>query len=322
LPNSPSNGFTLHSSVASGLFSIGNNVTVSGNNAISNGARGFQFGLSTIDDSVNSTLKNILDDPLNGATIVEGDTHLQTQSDVTVSENNAVDNELGGFYFSAFDDSYVRDCMSSINRGIPDSGEGSGFWIDSGSNRVLLESNYASSNSGDGIFYRRGAGDRPAEGIISDQSAIGNYANLNGRHGFNFMGDNIIVQENIAVSNQRDGFHFMGYDTVLDISYNTVKENLGAGIAFENGFFMDRPVGNPFIYPLNFDFDGNPIQLGGIHHNVISGNLAHNVPGLDGDFVNCGIATNLDNGSTIEISENNFGNDQMICDEFGVVIQR
>ena len=167
VPNSSGNGFTLQNSVASGLFSIGNNVTVSGNVSNNNGARGFQFGLSTVEDSIDNSSKNIPDDPLNGATMVGDNAALQTQSNITVINNAAHSNALGGFYFSAFDDSTVTANISIDNRGAPGFlGQGSGFWIDSGSNRVTLEGNDASSNSGDGIFYRRGAGTPPAGGIV------------------------------------------------------------------------------------------------------------------------------------------------------------
>ena len=323
LANSPDNGFTFQNSVASGLFSIGNNVTIAGNMAINNGERGFQFGLSTIDDLINNNPKNIVDDPLNGATFVGGNggnATLQTQSNVTVIENTANNNALGGFYFSAFDNSFVSENESNNNRGVARLGLGSGFWIDSGSDQVTLERNRASSNSGNGIFYRRGGGNAPA-GVITDQRAIGNIVSSNGRHGIIFMGNNIIAQDNISEFNQQSGFHFMGYDRVLDISFNTIRGNLGAGIGFENGLFnnnINTPVGEPVVSDLNFDPNGTPIQLGGIHNNSITGNRSHNVPGLANTFVNCGIATNLSNG-TIQLADNDFGNDQ-ICDEFGVVI--
>lgn len=322
LANSPDNGFTLQNSVASGLFSIGNNVNISGNMAINNGARGFQFGLSTVDDLINNSSKNITDDPLNGATFVGVNATLQTQNNVTVIENTANNNALGGFYFSAFDNSYVSENESNNNRGVPSLGRGSGFWIDSGSDQVTLERNRASSNSGDGIFYRRGGGNAPA-GVITDQSAIGNIVSSNGRHGIIFMGNNIIAQDNISEFNQQSGFHFMGYDRVLDISFNTIRGNSGAGIGFENGLFnnnINAPVGEPVVSDLNFDPNGTPIQLGGIHNNSITENLSHNVPGLANTFTNCGIATNLNNGTTIQLADNDFGNDQVICDEFGVVI--
>ncbi len=324
LENSPDNGFTFQNSVASGLFSIGNSVTISGNMAINNGERGFQFGLSTIDDLINNNPKNIVDDPLNGATFVAGNggnATLQTQSNVTVIENTANNNALGGFYFSAFDNSFVSENESNNNRGVARLGLGSGFWIDSGSDQVTLERNRASSNSGNGIFYRRGGGNAPA-GVINDQRAIGNIVSSNGRHGIIFMGNNIIAQGNISESNQQSGFHFMGYDRVLDISFNTIRGNLGAGIGFENGLFnnnINAPVGEPVVSDLNFDPNGTPIQLGGIHNNSITGNRSHNVPGLANSLTNCGIATNLSNG-TIQLADNDFGNDQVICDEFGVVI--
>ena len=73
---------------------------------------------------------------------------------------------------------------------------------------------------------------------------------------------------------------------------------------------MSRPVGNPDILP------------GAIDQNTISGNRAHFVPGLANTFINCAIATNLNNGSTIEMTSNLIGNDQEICDQFGVVLQR
>jgi len=324
LHDSSENGFTLQNSTASGLFSIGSWVEISGNVARNNGARGFQFGLSTVDDSIDNSSKNILDDPLNGATIVEDNAALQTQSNIRVSRNAAILNDLGGFYFSAFDDSFVHTNIANDNRGNRGLGQGSGFWIDIGSNRLTLEGNSAFSNSGDGIFYRRGFGADPA-GLVTDQTAIGNTVGANGRHGIVFMGNNIIAQDNISESNQGDGFHFMGYDTVLDISNNALRGNSGAGIALENGFFnnnMNTPVGDPFVSPLNLGSDGNPIQQGGIHHNVISGNQSHNVPGLAGAFVNCGIATNLNNGTTIEIGANDFSTDQEICDEFNIISQR
>lgn len=321
VPNSSENGFTLQNSVASGLFSIGNNVTVSGNVGNNNGARGFQFGLSTVEDSIDNSSKNIPDDPLNGATIVGDNAALQTQSNITVINNAANNNALGGFYFSAFDDSTVSTNISNDNRGAPSFlGQGSGFWIDSGSNRVTLEGNNASSNSGDGIFYRRGAGTPPAGGIVTDQTAIGNILSSNGRHGVIFMGNNIIAQDNISDSNQQDGFHFMGYDSVLDVSNNTLRGNSGAGLGFQDDLFGS----NGLISPLNFDANGEPIQPGGIHHNFIINNQSHSFPDeLGNTFARCGIATILDNGTTIEMADNIWGNDQRICDLSGsTVLQR
>jgi parallel beta-helix repeat protein len=307
-------GFTFRNSAASGLFNVGSNVTISGNVAKNNGARGFQFGLSTIDDSIDTSSKNIPDDPLNGATFFDN-AQLQTQSNVTVDRNVAKGNALGGFYFSAFDDSVVRHSRAAFNRSSgslnPRSGRGSGFWIDSGSNVVTLDSNRASNNEGDGIFYRRGFGEQPA-GMVTDQTAIFNVVTSNGRHGIILMGNNIIAQDNIAKSNQSDGIHLVGYDTVLDVSYNAVIGNSGAGIGF-NDDTIGQFVFNPFVSPIIFDAHGEPIEFGGVHHNIIINNLSHSLPDLGGDFDNCAVASILDNGTRIELSHN-FLHDQNICD--------
>ncbi len=313
-----SNGFVFRNSVASGLFNLGNNVTISGNTATDNGARGFQFGLSTVDDFIDSSSKNIIDDPLNGATFVGDDLNVQTQSNIIVHNNLAYNNALGGLYFSAFDDSSVFDNNSISNRGAPAFlGQGSGFWIDAGSNRVTLERNRALSNTGDGIFYRRGGGN--IGGLVTDQTAIGNIARTNGRHGIIFMGDDIIAQDNSASHNQGDGFHFMGFDTVLDVSNNILTDNLGAGLGFRGLF------GNPNSILLNFDANGQPIRPGGIHHNLIRNNQAHSFPAeeMGNNFSRCGIASTINNGSIIEISANNLIGDQEICDSSGSsVVQR
>jgi len=309
--NSTLNGFTLQNSVASGIFSIGNNVTISGNIAINNGSRGFQFGISTVDDFIDNNSKNIPDDPFNGVTFIEGDAGLQTQNNVTVLQNEARSNALGGFYFSAFDDGNVHHNTATDHQSTQGGlGQGSGFWIDSGSNSVVLSENTASSNAGSGIFYRRG-GDAV---LVTDQSAYANTVDSNGGHGIIFMGDNITAIGNTATNNQRDGLHFMGYDNVLAVGNNTLIGNAGAGIALENGFFnndMTRPVGTPNILP------------GAIDHNTISGNRFHFVPGLADTFANCAIATNLNNGRTIVLGvTSHIGNDQEICDQFGIVTER
>ena len=320
--NSAWNGFTFRNSVASGLFNIGSNVTISGNAADNNGARGFQFGLSTVDDSIDNSSKNIPDDPLNGATFVNDVANLQTQSNITVNNNIATDNALGGFYFSAFDDSSVRNNSARFNRapgGVLSLGEGAGFWIDVGSNTVTLDRNSASNNTADGIFYRRGFGAQP-EGLVTNQTAIGNRVSSNGRHGIIFMGDNIVAQGNTSESNQGDGFHFLGYDRVSDVSYNALRSNSGAGLGFAANFVGS----NAAVSPLNFDANGNhPVQFGGIHHNIITDNLSHEFPEELGDtFDRCGIATILNNGTVIEMSHNFWGFNQEICDLSGNTVRQ
>lgn len=329
--NSAVNGFTFRNSVASGLFNIGSDVTISGNAAENNGARGFQFGLSTVDDFIDNSSKDIMDDPLNGVTVTSDNVSLQTQSNVTVSNNTATDNALGGFYFSAFDNSLVHDNSASNNRGAEDPvpvdnvvpmeiiglGQGSGFWVDSGSNSVILDRNSADDNSGDGVFYRRGFGEHPG-GLVTNQSAIGNRVTSNGRHGIVFMGNNIIAHDNIAMLNQGDGFRFMGYETVLDVSYNAVIRNSGAGLGFAGQVFDDQ---NALVSPLTFNFSGHP-EFGGIHHNLVINNLSHKFPALGGNFDRCGIATILDNGTVIEMSHNFWGGNQEICDRSGNTVQQ
>lgn len=307
--NSSRNGFTFRNSVASGLFNTGSNVIISGNAAENNGARGFQFGLSSVDDSIDTSNKDIPDDPLNGATKM-ADAALQTQSNVTVNNNLATDNTLGGFYFSAFDDSVVRNNTATSNRGGgPFLGQGSGFWIDSGSNRDRLEENVASNNSGDGIFYRRGFGTEPA-GLVTDQTTSRNITRSNGRHGIIFMGNNIVAQDNLSESNQVDGFRFLGFDQITDVSYNSAIGNSGAGIGIDGQFSGS----NSIVLPLNFDENGIPVEFGGFHHNLLVDNQSHGFNDPNNDFTRCGIANTLDNGTTIEISHNFWGDDQNICD--------
>ncbi len=323
LENSTENGFMFRNSVASGLFSIGNNVTISGNAAENNGAHGFQFGLRTVDDGlIDNSSKDIEDDPLNGATFISDNAGLQTQSNILVDNNTATNNTLGGFYFSAFDNSLVRNNSANSNRSTDDRrlGLGSGFWIDSGSNTVTLRWNGASNNAGDGIFYRRGDGAAPAGGLVTNQTAIANRVSSNGGHGIFFMGDDIVAQDNIAESNQRDGFHFMGYDTVSDISYNSLRDNSGAGLGFDEEF----NGANALVLPIILDANGNhPVEFGGIHHNIITGNQSHFFPDdLDNTFERCGIATVLDNGTVIEMSHNFWGNNQEICDLSGNTVQQ
>ena len=131
------------------------------------------------------------------------------------------------------------------------------------------------------------------------------------------MGNNIIAQDNISESNQQDGFHFMGYDTVLDVSNNTLRGNSGAGLGFQDDLFGS----NGLISPLNFDANGESIQPGGIHHNFIINNQSHSFPDeLGNTFARCGIATILDNGTTIEMADNIWGNDQRICDLSGSTV--
>ncbi len=313
--NSSRNGFTFRNSVASGLFNVGSNVNISGNAAENNGARGFQFGLSSVDDSIDTSNKDIPDDPLNGATkMVDGT--LQTQINVTVNDNLATNNALGGFYFSAFDDSLVRDNTANSNLGTPGLGQGSGFWVDSGSNGDGLERNTASNNSGDGIFYRRGFGPQPA-GLVTDQTATRNVTRENGRHGIIFMGNNIVAQDNLAELNQGDGFRFLGFDTITDVSYNSAIGNSRAGIGFDGRFAR---FSNPLVLPLNYDGNGVPVEFGGIHHNLLVDNQDYGFVDPDNTFTRCGIANTLDNGTTIEISHNYWGDDQNICDPTGTTI--
>jgi parallel beta-helix repeat protein len=313
--NSSRNGFTFRNSVASGLFNVGSNIIISGNAAENNGARGFQFGLSSVDDSIDTSNKDIPDDPLNGATKMV-DAALQTQSHVTVNNNTATDNALGGFYFSAFDDSIIRNNTGSSNRGQPGLGQGSGFWIDSGSNRDRVEGNTASNNSGDGIFFRRGFGAEPA-GLVTDQTTIRNITRSNGRNGIFLMGNNIVAQDNLSEANQADGFRVLGFDTVRDISYNTAIGNLRAGIGFDGRF---ANFSNPLVLPLNFDDNGVPVEFGGVHHNIFVDNQDYGFADPNNDFTRCGIANTLDNGTTIEISHNFWGDDQNICDSSGTTI--
>jgi parallel beta-helix repeat protein len=320
--NSVWNGFTFRNSVASGLFNIGSNVNITGNAAVNNGARGFQFGLSTVDDFIDNSSKNITDDPLNGATFVNDVANLQTQSNITVNNNIANENALGGFYFSAFDDSSVRNNRARFNRtpgGVLGLGQGAGFWIDVGSNAVTLFRNRASNNAADGIFYRRGFGPQPG-GLVTNQTAIRNRVSSNGRHGIIFMGNNIVAQGNTSESNQGDGFHFLGYDTVSDVSYNALRRNSGAGLGFAANF----AGANASVSPLNFDAYGNhPVEFGGIHHNIITDNLSHEFPDELGDtFDRCGIATILNNGTVIEMSHNFWGSNQEICDLSGNTVQQ
>ncbi len=319
LPNFAVNGFTFRNSVASGLFNIGSNVIISGNAADNNGARGFQFGLSTVDDLIDNSSKIIVDDPLNGATFVGPNAALQTQTNITVTNNTATNNALGGFYFSAFDNSRVRNNSADSNRipAVRGLGQGSGFWIDSGSNSVRLVGNSASNNLGDGIFYRRGFGAEPA-GLVTNQTAIRNRVTSNGRHGIIFMGNNIVAQGNIAESNQSDGFRFMGYDTVSDVSYNALIGNSGAGLGFASEF----AGANSLVSPLIFGFNGHPVEFGGIHHNIITDNLSESFPSLDDTFERCGIATELNNGTVIEMSHNFWGQNQEICDLSGNTVQQ
>ncbi len=314
-PNSSRNGFTFRNSVASGLFNVGSNVNISGNAAENNGARGFQFGLSSVDDAIDTSNKDIPDDPLNGATKMV-DAALQTQSNVTVNNNVATNNALGGFYFSAFDDSVVRDNTANSNQGAGGLGQGSGFWVDSGSNGDRLERNTASNNSGNGIFYRRGFGAQPA-GLVTDQTATRNVTRENGRNGIIFMGDNIVAQDNLAELNQGDGFRFLGFDTITDVSYNSAIGNSRAGIGFDGRFAR---FSNPSVLPLNFDNNGIPVQFGGIHHNLLVDNQDYGFADPNNDFTRCGIANTLDTGATIEISHNFWGDDQNICDASGTTI--
>lgn len=321
-------GFLFQNSVGSGLFSIGNNVSVSNNIAQNNRGRGFQFGVSTrgARDSLDNSARVVADDPLNGATSAP-DAAVQTQSNVRVSSNVASSNDLGGFYFSAFDDSIVGGNVAN-NNGDPSQqfggeiaglGFGTGFWIDSGSNRGLFTNNQADSNTGHGIFYRRGFGVEP-EGLVTDQRVTRNTATRNGRNGLILMGDNITVQDNTADQNGGDGIHFIGYDIVLDVSYNAVLDNAGAGIGFSNF------AGTMQVQPINLDPQGIPTDSGGIHHNVFSGNLAHKFPAL-GAAVNCAIATNV-SGRTIELANNVWGTgtapsaEQAICDVSSSTIVR
>jgi parallel beta-helix repeat protein len=312
--NSSRYGFTLRNSVASGLFNVGSNVTISGNTAENNGARGFQFGLSTVADSIDNSNKDIPDDPLNGATTTT-DGALQTQSNVTINDNTSTNNSFGGFYFSAFDDSTIKNNTANSNQGVGGLGQGSGFWIDSGSNRDQLEGNIASNNAGNGVFYRRGFGAEPA-GLVTDQTATENITRSNTRHGIFLMGDNIVAQDNVSEFNQGDGFRILGFDRIRDVSYNTSIGNSGAGLGIDGRFSN----ANSIALPLNFNENGIPVEFGGIHHNIFVDNIAHGFNDPDNAFTRCGIANTLDNGTTIEVSHNFWGDDQNICDLAGNTI--
>ncbi len=309
--HSSSGGFTFRNSVASGLFNVGSNVTISGNAAENNGARGFQFGLSTVNDSIDNSNKNIPGDPLNGATTT-ADGALQTQSNVSINHNTSTNNSFGGFYFSAFDDSTIENNTANSNQGVGGLGQGSGFWIDSGSNRDEFKDNIASNNAGNGVFYRRGFGAEPA-GLVTDQTAIGNITRSNVRHGIIFMGDNIVAQDNVSEFNQGDGFRFLGFDRITDVSYNTSIGNSGAGLAIDGRFSNADSI----VLPLNFNAHGDPVEFGGIHHNIFADNQSHGFNDPDNNFTRCGLANTLDNGTVIEISHNYWGDDQNICDFAG-----
>ncbi len=107
----------------------------------------------------------------------------------------------------------------------------------------------------------------------------------------------------------------MGYDTVTDISFNTLRNNSGAGLGFDEEF----NGANALVFPIIRDANGNhPVEFGGIHHNLITGNQSHFFPDdLDNTFERCGIATVLNNGTVIEMSHNTWGDDQLICDLSG-----
>ncbi len=312
--NSSRYGFTFRNSVASGLFNVGSNVIITGNTAENNGARGFQFGLSTVADSIDNSNKDIPDDPLNGATTTT-DGALQTQSNVTISDNTSTNNSFGGFYFSAFDDSNIENNTANSNQGVGGLGQGSGFWIDSGSNRDRLEGNFASNNAGNGVFYRRGFGAEPA-GLVTDQTATRNTTRSNIRHGIFLMGDNIVAQDNVSEFNQGDGFRILGFDRIRDVSYNTSIGNSGAGLGIDGRFSNADSI----ALPLNFDANGVPVEFGGIHHNIFVDNQSHGFNDPDNAFTRCGLANTLDNGTTIEVSHNFWGDDQNICDFAGNTI--
>ncbi|VAW76370.1 hypothetical protein MNBD_GAMMA13-72 [hydrothermal vent metagenome] len=325
-------GFTLMNSVASGLFNIGNNVTVTGNAARSNSGRGFQFGISTrgASDGLDNSARVVADDPLNGATSVP-DAALQSQQGVQVSNNIANRNALGGFYFSAFDLGNVSRNFSIFSGdlgldtpqpGTPEVsnlGFGSGFWIDSGSNDDILSENIAFENSGHGIFYRRGFGAFPA-GLVTNQLVTRNLTFKNRRNGIMLMGHNLLVTDNRSSQNGGDGMHFIGYDTVSNVSYNAVSQNGGAGIGFSNF------AGTMQVRPISLDPQGIPTDNGGVHHNIIEGNLGNKIPTL-GAIANCGIATDVV-GSTIELANNVWNSApapspaQRICDASNSTIIR
>jgi hypothetical protein len=110
----------------------------------------------------------------------------------------------------------------------------------------------------------------------------------------------------------------MGYDTVSDVSYNALIGNSGAGLGFASEF----AGANSLVSPLIFGFNGHPVEFGGIHHNIITDNLSESFPSLDDTFERCGIATELNNGTVIEMSHNFWGQNQEICDLSGNTVQQ
>ncbi len=214
-------GFTLTGSTDSnGLFSTGSYVQVYGNRAINNGARGFQFGNSTMAIG-----------PMNPAEPITGGAPSQpliNQTDVTVYYNVAESNGEGGFYFSDFDNSMVRynEARNNLQTLGGFMGFGSGFWIDIDSNNDRFEYNIATGNESSGFFYRR-------FGVV-DQITRYNQSSENQSHGFMIMGDALTITNNTSTNNVGDGFHYMGYDQVLEFAYNTSVGNTGTGVTFGN----------------------------------------------------------------------------------------
>jgi len=259
-------GFTLTGSVdSSGLFSTGSYGQVMGNKAINNGARGFQFGNSTI--AIGAAIPN---EPLAGGAPAEP---LINQTNVTVYYNIAEGNGEGGFYFSDFDNSTVKynEAHNNLQTSGAFFGFGSGFWIDMNSNNDRFEYNIATGNDMSGFFYRRFG--------VTDQIARYNQSSENLSHGFMLMGDVLTINRNTATNNAEDGFHFMGYDQVVEFGYNTAVGNIGTGVTVSTEMVAGMSSFNNFH-----------------HNNLINNdsiaNPGHNNCGLTNDFKYDGVIGN------------------------------
>lgn len=279
-------GFTLTGSTQSnGLFSTGSDVQVMGNRAVFNGARGFQFGNSTM--NIGPLDPN---EPITGGNPSQP---LINQTNVLVYYNVAESNGEGGFYFSDFDNSTVRynEARNNLQTLGGFMGFGSGFWIDMDSNNDRFEHNIATGNERSGFFLRR-------FGVV-DQIVSYNQSTENQSHGYMLMGDAITITHNTATNNAGDGYHHMGYDQVLEFAYNTSVGNTGTGVTFgtefaagmtsiddmhHNNFINNNPGGN---CGLQNNFQNNGVST----HSDFWGNMYTAGPGPDPADALCGMAT-------------------------------
>lgn len=256
-------GFTLTGSTQSnGLFSTGSDVQVMGNRAIANGARGFQFGNSSM--AIGPQDPN---EPITGGNPAQP---LVNQTNVSVYYNVAENNGEGGFYFSDFDNSTVRynEARNNLQTLGGFMGFGSGFWIDMDSNNDRIEYNIATGNERSGFFWRRFG--------VADQIISYNQSTENQSHGYMLMGNALTITHNTSTNNSGDGYHHMGYDQVLEFAYNTSVSNTGTGVTF------------------GAEFAAGMTSIDDMHHNNFINNNPGGNCGLQNNFQNNGVSTHTD----------------------------